>query len=65
MSQSRSTAPTLGLILLNMGTSWREAAPGVLDDFAAVGTFLLNCEGSGLVTRHTAEGPKDRIECRG
>jgi len=51
MSQSRPVAPMVSLILLNMATSWRGAAPGVLDDFAAVVTFLLNCEGTYSMAR--------------
>ena len=35
--------PVFELVLVSMGRSCQERARGVLNDFAAVGTFLLNC----------------------
>jgi hypothetical protein len=40
----RSRAPVFELLLVSMGRYCQERATQVLNDFAAVGTFLLNCE---------------------
>jgi hypothetical protein len=43
-SSDISGAPVFELLLVSMGGYCQERATQVLDDFAAVGTFLLKCE---------------------
>jgi len=43
-SSDITSAPVFELLLVSMGGYCQELATQVLDDFAAVGTFLLNCE---------------------
>ncbi len=50
---------------MSMGRYCQERATQVLDDFAAVGTFLLNCEETVSGMAWIVSQLNEQVECRG